>query len=68
MNETYFVHAVFEQAVVIVAFMLACLAGVKTEEIRNGRIYWGVQGYLEGIFRDPSPTKVQGNVEQPQKI
>ena len=31
-------------------------AGVKAEEIRKGRILEGVQGYLEGIFRDPSLT------------
>ena len=34
--------------------------GVKTEKIRKGRILGGVQGYLEGIFGDPSLTKIQG--------
>ena len=33
--------------------------GVKTEKIRKGRILGGVQGYLNGIFRDPSLTKFQ---------
>ena len=35
------------------------IAGVKTEKIRKGRICGGVQGYLEGIFGDPSLTKIQ---------
>ena len=35
-------------------------SGVKTEEIRKGRILGGVQGYLEGIFGDPSLTQIQG--------
>ena len=35
-------------------------SGVKTEEIRKGRILGGVQGYLEGIFGDPSLTKIPG--------
>ena len=34
-------------------------SGVKTETIRKGRIFGGVQGYLEGIFGDPSLTKIQ---------
>ena len=39
--------------------------GVKTEEIRKGRILGGVQGYLECIFGDPSLTK---NLGKTQKI
>ena len=39
---------------------LFLFAGVKTEEIRKGRILGGVQGYLEGIFGDPSLTKITG--------
>ena len=35
-------------------------SGVKTEEIRKGRILGGVQGYLEDISGDPSLTKFQG--------
>ena len=38
----------------------AQFSGVKTEEIRKGRIFEGVQGYLEGIFGDPSLTKFLG--------
>ncbi len=34
--------------------------GVKTEEIRKGRILGGVQGYLEGIVGDPSLTQIKG--------
>ena len=35
---------------------------VKTEEIREGRISAGVQGYLEGMFRESDPylTKIPG--------
>ena len=35
-------------------------SGVKTEKIRKGRIFGGVQGYLKGIFGDPSLTKILG--------
>ena len=35
------------------------ISGVKTEEIRKGRILGGVQGSLEGIFGDPSLTQIQ---------
>ena len=34
------------------------VAGVKTEEIRKGRILLGVQDNLEGILGDPSLTKI----------
>ena len=40
--------------------LIVCLSGVKTEEIRKGRILGGVQGYLEGIFGDPSLTRIPG--------
>ena len=36
------------------------LTRVKKEKIRKGRILGGVQGYLEGIFGDPSLTKNPG--------
>ena len=33
-------------------------------KIRKGRILGGVQGYLEGIFGDPSLTKIQGTTNE----
>ena len=38
--------------------------GVKTDKICKGRIFGGVQGYLEGIFGDPSLTKIQGKTKK----
>ena len=40
--------------------MQTVISGVKTETIRKGRIFGGIQSYLEGIFGDPSLTKIQG--------
>ena len=34
-------------------------AGVKTEKIRNGMIFGGAQGELEGICGHPSLTKIR---------
>ena len=33
---------------------------VKTDDIRKGRIFGPVQGYLEGIFGDHSLTTIRG--------
>ena len=44
------------------------IPGVKTEKIGKERILGGVQGYLEGIFGDPSLTKMQGKtLKKPEK-
>ena len=40
------------------------ISGVKTEKIRKGRILGGVQGYLEGIFGDPSLTQILGKAKK----
>ena len=40
-------------------------SGVKTEENRKGRTVWGVKGYVDGMFGDPSLTKnKRKNVEK----
>ena len=44
--------------------VLKYVSGVKTEEIRKGRILGGVQGYLEGIFEDPSLTQILGKTHK----
>ena len=36
------------------------IRGVKTEDIRKGRILGRFEGYLEGIFGNPSLTKIPG--------
>ena len=45
-----------------------CISGIKTEKIREGKILGGVQGYLEGLFGDPSLHKSQENVQTRKKI
>ena len=42
----------------------AIFTGVKTEKNRKGRILGRFKGYLEGIFGDPSLTKIQGKTIQ----
>ena len=39
--------------------MLTTFSGVDAEKIDKGRI-WGVNGYLEGMFRNPSLATFQG--------
>ena len=47
-------------SIALVANLILDFSGVKTEEIRKGTIFGGVQGYLESICGDPSLTQVQG--------
>ena len=55
--------------------LFASPTGVKTEKIDKGRIFVGVQEYLEGILGDPSHTNISGknkekhrtNQEKPEK-